>query len=60
RFYRGTRQPAGSRGSGLGLAIVQAVAAAHGGRVSVQSEPGAGAAFTLWLPTAGPHRSLTR
>ncbi|MFZ5826665.1 MAG: HAMP domain-containing sensor histidine kinase, partial [Bacillota bacterium] len=42
RFYRGTRQPAGSRGSGLGLAIVQAVAAAHGGRVSVQSEPGAG------------------
>lgn len=54
RFYRGARQPAGSRGSGLGLAIVHAVAAAHGGRVSVQSEPGSGAALTVWLPGTGP------
>jgi signal transduction histidine kinase len=27
---------------------------AHGGRVSVQSAPGAGAAFTIALPAAAP------
>ena len=38
------------RGSGLGLAIVRHVAEAHGGRVSVLSEPGRGSTFTLHLP----------
>lgn len=41
------------RGSGLGLAIVRAVARAHGGRVTVESEPGAGSCFTVWLPVPG-------
>ncbi len=40
-------------GSGLGLAIVSQLAALMGGAVSVSSAPGAGARFTLTLPTAG-------
>jgi len=38
------------RGSGLGLAIVDHVIRAHGGTVSVESEPGQGSAFTVRLP----------
>jgi len=42
-------------GLGIGLYIVQEVAKAHGGRVLVDSSPGAGSEFTLELPrsTAG-------
>lgn len=39
-------------GLGVGLAIVQAIAEAHGGTVSVQSQPGAGSQFFLTLPVA--------
>jgi signal transduction histidine kinase len=37
-------------GSGLGLAIVQSVVSDHGGRISVQSEPGRGTNFVIELP----------
>ncbi|UJP10823.1 HAMP domain-containing histidine kinase [Microbacterium sp. KUDC0406] len=49
RFARGPGAPR-TRGSGLGLAIVARIAQAHGGRVSVDSAPGAGSTFTLDLP----------
>jgi signal transduction histidine kinase len=49
RFERGT-SPAPVRGSGLGLAIVRAIAHAHGGRVTLDSTPGAGATFSVVLP----------
>ena len=39
-------------GTGLGLAIVRQAVEAHGGSVSVESRPGAGATFTLRLPGA--------
>ena len=49
RFYRvdTSRQRSSSDGSGLGLSIVDEVMKAHGGTVSVASEPGNGATFTL-------------
>lgn len=37
-------------GTGLGLAIVQSVVSDHGGRISVQTQPGRGATFTIELP----------
>ena len=37
-------------GAGLGLALAREIARAHGGDVSVESEPGAGSTFTVRLP----------
>jgi heavy metal sensor kinase len=55
RFYRvdGARGR-DTGGSGLGLAICREIAGAHGGRVWVESEEGAGSAFTLALPRDPP------
>ena len=57
RFYRvdGDRNRR-SGGAGLGLSLVRAVAEAHGGGVSVSSNPGGGSVFTIKLPVsvAGP------
>ncbi len=39
-------------GAGLGLALVKALVELHGGWVALESEPGAGAAFTCHLPEA--------
>jgi signal transduction histidine kinase len=53
RLYRGDRSRS-ERGLGLGLSLVKAIALAHGGRVSVESTPGRGSAFTLRLPAQPP------
>jgi signal transduction histidine kinase len=45
-----TKDP--GRGTGMGLAMVYGIARNHGGVVSLDSEPGRGARFTLWLPLA--------
>lgn len=55
RFYRVHKDRSREAGgTGLGLAIVKHVAQAHGGQVSVQSQPGRGATFRLELPVAQP------
>lgn len=38
-------------GTGLGLTVCRDIIAAHGGRIEVESEPGQGASFTIYLPT---------
>ncbi|WP_238431708.1 sensor histidine kinase [Streptomyces cavernae] len=48
RFFRA----GGGAGSGLGMAIVHGVVTAHGGEVSVRTEPGKGLAVTVTLPSA--------
>jgi len=53
RFFRGEKpQSMQLSGTGLGLAIVKEIVELHGGRVTVESEVGAGATFTVWLPLA--------
>jgi signal transduction histidine kinase len=54
-FYRGADAVARQvHGNGLGLSLVRRIVVAHGGRVSVTTRTGAGSAFTIALPAAGP------
>jgi signal transduction histidine kinase len=51
RMYRGDRSRS-ERGLGLGLSLVKAIVEAHHGEVSVVSESGHGALFSVQLPTS--------
>jgi len=51
RFERG-QNAEGSGGLGLGLYVVRQIVEAHGGRIELESELGAGATFTVVLPVA--------
>lgn len=53
RLYRADASRS-ARGLGLGLSLVKAIVEAHGGRVEATSSPGAGSAFSVVLPVAGP------
>jgi hypothetical protein len=44
--------PHAQPGAGIGLAISRRIAQLLGGDLTVESEPGRGATFTLWLPAA--------
>ncbi|HXG47003.1 MAG TPA: ATP-binding protein, partial [Methylomirabilota bacterium] len=39
------------KGSGLGLMIVQRIIRDHGGRIELESHPGRGTVFRIWLPS---------
>ena len=53
---KGEHAPPGSpqvsvKGVGLSLTVVHAIVAGCGGRIDVESAPGAGSTFTVWFPT---------
>lgn len=53
RFYRSDKSRERAHGhSGLGLAIVREIVEAHGGRVTVESEPGRGTTFRMTVPAS--------
>ncbi len=51
RLFRGDASRT-ERGLGLGLSLVRAIVEAHGGTVTVESEPGKGSVFTVRLPSS--------
>lgn len=58
RFWRGEKSRSRAKGgAGIGLSIVQELVRAHGGRVTVESTPGAGSVFRVVIP-ASTHRHL--
>ncbi len=46
------------RGLGLGLFLTRSIVERHGGRIDVKTEPGAGTAFTIWLPVSENYASV--
>jgi signal transduction histidine kinase len=51
-FYRSDRDRRFPQGMGLGLSIARDLVEAHGGRLTVESTPGQGSRFSVWLPLA--------
>ena len=52
-FERYTRLENEAEGTGVGLALVKELVIANGGHIKVESEPGAGSCFTVFLPMTG-------
>lgn len=50
KFYRGRGQRHSVQGTGMGLAIAKAIVEAHGGTISLTTQPGRGSVFSFTLP----------
>lgn len=54
KFVRGTASKnTNIQGTGVGLTMARQIVAAHGGDISVESQPGEGSVFTVMLPVTG-------
>jgi len=65
KFYRGRQRVPAAKGSGMGLSITRALMTAHGGGIDVESKPGRGTIFKLWIPLVEkspnvPHETLAK
>ena len=49
-YRRGNVETREESGFGLGLPFVREVATQHGGDVGLESTPGEGSVFSLWIP----------
>jgi PAS domain S-box-containing protein len=60
RFYQAGRARAKRSGLGLGLYIAKGFVEAHGGQIRVETAPGEGSTFHVWLPAAAQRAASTR
>jgi PAS domain S-box-containing protein len=61
RFYRVQNARARTNeGTGIGLAFVQELVKFHGGLIRVESDPGAGTTFKVWIPFGNAHLPADR